>query len=507
MRRIIIVFILPSFFILRSSFADAQVVSEITALAGEKWWGMFAGNSPEQPFAQPFEVNTTAVNGEGFYAPFMVSSAGRYVSSEYPFGVVFDGVKFRITSETDRVTARKGGRTLRQAYLSMHHRNFSESAKVPPKDFFTNLIYETQSELGFLNTADDVAAYARRLLDEGFPAGIIVVPDGWHLPETYDFDRRYYPMPASFVSEMHLMGFKVMLTVSPYVPAWGRDFAALDKAGLLVCGDDGKPLIMSDGQGSFAAVTIWHPDYNGKIKEDLKAFAQRNGVDGFRFDFSALYDAMAVHSPGNLMQMMRAVREIGAEFALAEFMPGVPGFQSDYVAAIRTSKTGEAEYLSDAATAGIAAGPFTQVLPGAMGGRSDRAVVRYALIQAMMPVARVPFAPWKYNFAADEIQKTLTFRASLAQYMERMFDEASKTVEPVVRPMEYQFANCGFADCADQYMLGDKYLVAPALDDNLKRLVRLPRGTWRDMNGQKHKGPLVIEIENAGYKMTVFELQ
>lgn len=37
----------------------------------------------------------------------------------------------------------------------------------------------------------------------------------------------------------------------------------------------------------------------------------------------------------------------------------------------------------------------------------------------------------------------------------------AKTGEPIIRHMEYAFPHQGFVDCRDQFMLGDKYLVAP----------------------------------------------
>ena len=40
---------------------------------------------------------------------------------------------------------------------------------------------------------------------------------------------------------------------------------------------------------------------------------------------------------------------------------------------------------------------------------------------------------------------------------------SAKTGEPIIRHMEYAFPHQGFVDCKDQFMLGDRYLVAPVL--------------------------------------------
>ena len=56
-------------------------------------------------------------------------------------------------------------------------------------------------------------------------------------------------------------------------------------------------------------------------------------------------------------------------------------------------------------------------------------------------------------------------------------------------------------------MLGTKYLVAPILTPDGKRTVRLPRGTWIDDQGQKFKGPLVIEVSAPIDRIPYYELK
>jgi alpha-glucosidase (family GH31 glycosyl hydrolase) len=54
-------------------------------------------------------------------------------------------------------------------------------------------------------------------------------------------------------------------------------------------------------------------------------------------------------------------------------------------------------------------------------------------------------------------------------------------------------------------MLGPRYLIAPVTDmDKGERIVRLPRGTWRDAEGRKFKGPLVTEVR-TGNGLIYFE--
>ncbi|NOR73672.1 MAG: glycoside hydrolase, partial [Draconibacterium sp.] len=56
----------------------------------------------------------------------------------------------------------------------------------------------------------------------------------------------------------------------------------------------------------------------------------------------------------------------------------------------------------------------------------------------------------------------------------------------------------GFAKVVDQFMLGDKILVAPVLEkDARSRKVMLPKGKWETPSGKVHKGGKTIEFEVA----------
>jgi alpha-glucosidase (family GH31 glycosyl hydrolase) len=72
---------------------------------------------------------------------------------------------------------------------------------------------------------------------------------------------------------------------------------------------------------------------------------------------------------------------------------------------------------------------------------------------------------------------------------------ASKTGEPVVRCMEYEFPNQGFETVTDQFMLGDTILVAPIMEKGVtSRTVKLPVGDWQDCNGTVYQGGKTVEI-------------
>ena len=62
-----------------------------------------------------------------------------------------------------------------------------------------------------------------------------------------------------------------------------------------------------------------------------------------------------------------------------------------------------------------------------------------------------------------------------------------------------------FAECKDQFMLGDKYLVAPVLTKGDTRSVTLPEGNWRDESGNLYSGEQTITIEAGMERLPYFE--
>ncbi len=154
-----------------------------------------------------------------------------------------DGV-IAINSEREKVTVQKGGRDLREAYLVCSHKNMRPDGANIPRELFTCPIYDPGITPGVPNDQESILRYASRLADSGFPAGIILLPDGWQsLARECDFNRDLYPDAEGMIRKLHEAGFKVMLTATPYIRAAGANYWEARLAGRLITNPDGEPLV------------------------------------------------------------------------------------------------------------------------------------------------------------------------------------------------------------------------------------------------------------------------
>ena len=153
----------------------------------------------------------------------------------------------------------------------------------------------------------------------------------------------------------------------------------------------------------------------------------------------------------------------------------------------------------------IGGGDYVSFQPGAE--LDEKLVVRSCQAHALMPMMQFSVAPWRVLSKKNmEIcRKFARLHEKFGPYILELARNASKTGEPIVRYMEYEFPNQGFENCKDQFMLGPKYLVAPVLTKEDSREVMLPAGEWKDDLGKVWKGGQKIKIDVPIDRLPYFE--
>ena len=510
-----------------SLWASAQQPTEITLLPNEQWWGGFTGVGKEMPY-QPSEriYNLRTENFNNQSVPFLYSNKGRYIASEAPFAYQFKEGKILITPSRAEVSCHTAGSTLKSAYQAVSKQYFPPSGVIPPEVFFTKPQYNTWIELIYNQNEKDVLAYAKAILDNGMPTGVIMIDDNWQKDYgVWQFRPDKFPTPKEMINQLHQMGFKVMVWVCPFVSPDSQEYRFLRDKGYLVKkkGSD-TPAILDWWNGLSACYDLSNPKAFAYFVNMLKDLKKEYGIDGFKFDAGDperyLAEDVAVFDQKSYdTEQTYLWGKLGLEFPYNEFRACWKlGGQA------LVQRLGDKSYSWDGVTRlvpdMIAAGlnGYAFACPDMIGGGeygsflnvdptkfNQKLIVRSCQIHSMMPMMQFSVAPWrilsKENLAI--CIKYAKWHEQLGDYIIAEAKKSAQTGEPIVRSMEYAFPHQGFANCKDQYMLGDKYLVAPVMTENDIRTVKLPKGTWQDEQGKKYKGgkeyTLKVPLERLPY--------
>ena len=116
--------------------------------------------------------------------------------------------------------------------------------------------------------------------------------------------------------------------------------------------------------------------------------------------------------------------------------------------------------------------------------------MRSAQCHALMPMMQFSVAPWrvldKTNFEA--VKKAVDIRKQFIPEIMKLARISAKTGEPIVTNLEYYFPNQGLALIKDQFMLGEKIMVAPMVISGNSRTVIFPEGKWIGDDGETYLG-------------------
>lgn len=477
-----------------------------------------------QPYTdlEAFDLNKQDANNQ--LVPLFLSSEGEYMWADGAF--VFSAKDGQIAPSVpmERV---KAGTTLREAYKAAQAKYFPANGVLPDTLFFSRPQYNTWIELMYNQNQADILKYAHAIIDNGFPAGVLMIDDNWQrYYGNFTFKAERFPDAKAMIDELHALGFKVMVWICPFVSADSPEFRELEAKGFLLHNPEGGTAILNWWNGYSACYDLTNPEAASYFVSVLREAQKEYGIDGFKFDAgdnncyaSAPY--MAYDRAATNVDHTTSWAKIGLEFPVNEYracwkMGGQPLVQrlgdKDY------SWAAVQQLIPQMCVAGMLG--YSYACPDMVGGGQfaafldikddefDQAlIVRSAQVHALMPMMQFSVAPWrilsKENLAI--VQHMAQLHADFAPYIMRYAHEAARTGEPIVRCMEYQFPHQGLENVKDQFMLGDKYLVAPVVDNRLEREVQLPKGTWRDEQGRKYKGGKTYKIAVPLERLPYFE--
>jgi alpha-glucosidase len=498
------------------SLLNAQA-DTITMLSGEKWYGGAVDDGYKTPFQNGYSLQLYG-NCRGNQAvPFLLSSRGRYVWSDEPFSFLIENNRLIISGGAGKLQFDSAGSTLADAYNSAMRKHFPPSGRAPDAFFTSRPQYNTWIELKYNQNQDGILKYASDLIANGFPPGVLMIDDNWFpYYGSFEFRKDRFKDPVAMVDRLHEMGFKVMVWVSPFFSPDTEIFRELQQKGFLVstrAAGSLKPAIIEWWNGFSASLDLTNPDARKWFSHQLDKVKQQYGIDGFKFDAGdpEFYTdkSFIFHAPASPNEFTRLWGTFGVDNPFNEYRAMWKMGNQPLVERLRDKQhswTDLQKIIPDMTAAGMLGYGLScpdmigggEIGSFAENGRLDQhLVVRSAQLQALMPMMQFSIAPWRVldSTSFNAVLNALKVRNSFLPIIQSLVDNCVKTGAPVVRHMEYQFPAQGFAECKDQFMLGETILVAPILTDSDSRTVKLPKGKWKSFDGRIIRGPSTKKID------------
>ncbi|MED5017470.1 glycoside hydrolase family 31 protein [Paenibacillus chibensis] len=471
----------------------------IQMLTNEYWYGGCVSEGTRMPVGPgdheriSLEMNSTPNQA----MPLFLSSKGRYLWRDRGFAIEFREGAIHCP---DDVIVESGFETLRGAYLAAMKSHFPFQQMGLSPVLWDKPIFNSWIEFTFHQKEDDLLRYAADIIHNGFPPGVLMIDDGWSEYYGYwTFHSGKFANPKRFIQKLHDMGFAVMLWVCPFITPDTVAFREARKMDLLVKNQDGKPFITEWWNGYSAVLDFSNPQAVAWFDRQLQQLREL-GVDGFKFDAGdSLYYSNNNVTFGNVTpdEHSRLWAEYGTKYALNEYRVtfragGYSLFQRLCDKEHSWGTKGIGGLIPDSLAQGITGHPFS--CPDMVGGGEylnfmelehagldEELFCRHSEIACLMPAIQFSAAPWRVLSpeSLKIIQHHLELRSTFAAQRAKALRTAVTEGEPILRYMEYQFPGEGLEKITDQFMLGDRILVAPIYTKGAEsRNVAVPRGSW-----------------------------
>jgi len=485
------------------------------------WWAGIINQGYKMPLTAPYQADFNNNYGNQVQ-PLLLSSSGEAIWSDHPYRIDFSQGKLKIRGSAQY---HKEGGTLRDAYRYASRTYFPPSGKMPDSLLFSHPQYNTWIELMYDQNQKDILAYAENIISHGFPPGVLMIDDNWQ--EDYgkwNFHPGRFPDPAGMIARLHEMGFKVMVWVCPFISPDCDIYRDLSNKKYLVTDNTGEAAVVRWWNGASALLDLTNPEALKWFKAQLDRLMTEYGIDGFKFDAGDFEYYQNIHSfkqDASPDEHSELFGRLGLFYPLNEYramwkMGGQPlaerlrdkghGFDDLQLLIPNMLIAGLMGYYFSCPDM-IGGGEFTSFLDDAV--LDQESIVRSAQCHALMPMMQFSVAPWRVlddrHLAA--VKKSVAIRARYKDYILKLAVGAAATGEPIIRPLEFDYPDQGFARIIDQFLLGDRLLVAPVLKKGaISRKVIIPAGKWKSFDGQMIRGPKTVDVKVSLDDLPYFEL-
>lgn len=346
-----------------------------------------------------------------------------------------------------------------------------------------------------------------RMTEAGIPISVFHFDCFWMKAYHWcDFlwNEEVFPDPAGMLRRLHERGIRVCVWINPYIAQASALFDEGRDRGYFIQKQNGDVWQWDKWQAGMAIVDFTNPEAKAWYQSKLEALLEM-GVDCFKTDFGeripvkdvVYYDGSDPKNMHNYYSYLynEAVYEIirqkkGEEDAVVFARSGTSGGQKFPV------HWGGDCYARYESMAESLRGGLSLTMSGYgywshdIGGFEDTSTPdvykRWVAFGLLSTHSRLHGSgsyrvPWLYGEEATEVLRHFVqVKKQLMPYLLEKAKENHETGIPLMRAMVLEFPEDPACQTLDlQYMLGDRYLVAPVFSPTGEVTYYLPSGTWK----------------------------
>ncbi len=473
---------------------------------GSHWYGH--GFAPNQPY--PLErrsiiVDRFAVNN--IQSPIWLCSAGFAIlaRASAPISVHFN------ENADSALRLSCAGECNMEVFTGPHlvtaHRKLMRRIGCPPPSppgqLFGDVLFCTWTQFPRCITQEKVLQMASEIRKHGYPCSTLVIDDRWESAYgNLDFSRDF-PQPRRLLNELHRMGFRVLLWVTPFVNKESSNFEPLARAGYLVRSmQSTDPALLTWWGGTAGLLDLTNPAARNWYRDQLLRLKNEVGVDGFKVDGGdAKYQPPPADAhwhqpigPSDYVDLLLGLFEEIAPFQ-CETRTAWLSQHRRMIWRIggKDSHWGENNGLGALVQSAqhLSLMGYDLLIPDMVPGRvqtmspqdplpTDELMVRWTEASLFMPLVQFSYYPWNYADPTASIIKAYAHvHAALQPYLAQL---AATRRAPLLRPLWYATPRRKeLFTKGDEFMLGPDLVVAPVLSEgHVTRDILLPPGRWHD---------------------------
>lgn len=293
----------------------------------ERWYGGAVQRGVEQPYEGKWSIDLSETRYNQLN-PVLLSTFGRWIWSETPRRIQISPTRPKsgiLCVEGSREGFDSGvalGGGLKGAFKQASSRHFPPTGVVPDADLFTSPQYNLWIELLYTPTQEAVLEYAKSAISHGFPPGVLMIDTNWaERYGSFAFDSARFPDPKAMTDELHEMGFKVMVWVTPFVSPDSVEFRHLRALSYLVKNSWGGVGIPEWWDGHSALVDFMNPEAAAWYKGELDKLQSEYGIDGFKFDGGdpEYYRQLGGEAAERSLEHLEAFNRVGLHYNSSEY--------------------------------------------------------------------------------------------------------------------------------------------------------------------------------------------